>query len=139
MRTSPWTGAGMIRSKLSSTGYCCSPGSGCGFLRRSLTRASEVYKFDLKTPFEQFPHKIQNLILVGKNPNNSRAASAFPGIIPLLDRWYSESTSENYREWFEQYMSAVTCWKCQGKRLRPESLAVTIAGHSIADLTGLPV
>jgi excinuclease ABC subunit A len=114
------------------------PGAGSAFLRRSLLRASGLYNFDLKTPFEKFPRKIQNLILFGKGVNSSRA-EGFPGIIPLLDRWYSESTSENYREWFEQYMSAVICWKCQGKRLRPESLAVTVAGHSIADLTSLPV
>jgi excinuclease ABC subunit A len=63
----------------------------------------------------------------------------FPGVLPLLQRWYGETTSENYREWFGQYMSAVPCPKCQGKRLRPESLAVTVVDLSIADLTALPV
>ncbi len=115
------------------------PGAGSSFLQRSLTRAAEHYHFDLKTPFDHFSRKIQNLILVGRNPQNPRAQSVFPGVIPLLDRWYGETTSESYREWFEQYMSAVPCWKCQGKRLRPESLAVTVAGLSIADFTALPV
>jgi excinuclease ABC subunit A len=115
------------------------PGAGSGFLQRSLERAAEVYRFDLRTPFDQFPRKIQNLILVGRNPENPRAQSVFPGVIPLLDRWYGETASENYREWFEQYMSPVQCWKCQGKRLRPESLAVKVAGLSIADFTALPV
>src|SRR5256712_1848763 len=115
------------------------PGAGAAILRRGLMRAAEQYHFDLKTPFNQFPRKIQNLILVGRNPENPRAQSVFPGVIPLLDRWYGETTSESYREWFEQYMSPAPCWKCQGKRLRPESLAVTVAGLSIADFTARPV
>src|SRR5438094_1850337 len=115
------------------------PGAGAAVLRRGLLRAAEQYHFDLKTPFNQFPRQIQNLILVGKNPENPRAQSVFPGVIPLLDRWYGETTSESYREWFEQYMSPAPCWKCQGKRLRPESLAVTVAGLSIADFTARPV
>jgi excinuclease ABC subunit A len=115
------------------------PGAGSSFLRRSLMRASEAYNFSLKTPFDQFPRKIQTLLLVGKNPDSPRAKSNFPGIIPLLDRWYGESASEGYREWFERYMSARTCWKCQGRRLRPESLAVKVAGLSIADFTARPV
>ncbi len=115
------------------------PGSGSSYLQRMLARAAEEYHFDLKTPFEKFPRKIQNLILYGKGPENPRAASPFPGVIPLLDRWYGETTSESYREWFEQFMSAVPCWKCQGKRLRPESLGVTVGSLSIADFTALPV
>jgi excinuclease ABC subunit A len=115
------------------------PGSGSSFVQRSLARAAEQYHFDLKTPFNKLPGKIQNLILVGRNPENPRAPSVFPGLIPILDRWYGETTSENYREWFEQFMSAVPCWKCHGKRLRSESLAVTVAGLSIADFTALPV
>ncbi len=115
------------------------PGSGSSLVRRSLTRAAEHYQFDLRTPFNQFPRKIQNLILFGRNPENPRAQSVFPGVIPLLDRWYGETASESYREWFEQYMSAVTCHRCQGKRLRAESLAVTVSEYSIADFTALPV
>jgi excinuclease ABC subunit A len=115
------------------------PGSGSDVVRRGLTRAAEHYGFDLKTPFDHFPRKIQNLVLYGRNPANPRAQSVFPGIIPLLDRWYGESASESYREWYEQYMSAVPCHKCQGRRLRAESLAVKIANLSIADFTDLPI
>jgi excinuclease ABC subunit A len=115
------------------------PGSGSAALRRALMRASEEFGFDLKTPFNQLPRKIQNLILYGKASGGSRFTYSFPGIIPILDRWYGESASESYREWFEQYMSAVPCPQCGGKRLRPESLAVTVADLSIADFTSLPV
>ncbi|MGH9342436.1 MAG: excinuclease ABC subunit UvrA [Terriglobia bacterium] len=111
------------------------PGSGSSLMRRSLTRAAEDYGFDLKTPFNRFPQKIQNLILYGK-PVNGRA---FPGIISILDRWYGEVAREDYREWFERYMSAIPCPACRGQRLRPESLAVKVNGLSIADFTALSV
>src|SRR3989454_1733037 len=115
------------------------PGGGSTFLQRSLARAAGIYRFDLNTPFEKFPRKIQNLVLVGRNPDNPRAQSVFSGVIPLLEQWYGETTSASYREWFEQFMSAVVCWKCQGRRLRPESLAVKVAELSIADLAVLPI
>ncbi|MBZ5670221.1 MAG: excinuclease ABC subunit UvrA [Acidobacteriia bacterium] len=115
------------------------PGAGSGFLQRSLLRAAEHFGFDLKTPFERFPRKIQNLLLYGKNPEGSRASPMFSGILPLLERWYGEASSESYREWYSQYMSAAPCPKCQGKRLKPESLAVTVMDSSIADLVALPV
>jgi excinuclease ABC subunit A len=115
------------------------PGAGSSAIQRGLQRAAEQYRFDLKTPFERLPLKIQNLVLYGRNPEQPKAASVFPGVLPLLERWYGESTSENYREWYGQYMSAVPCPKCRGRRLRPESLAVTVVDLSIADLTALPV
>ncbi len=115
------------------------PGAGSSVIQRGLLRAAEHYGFDLKTPFERLPLKFQNLVLYGRNPEQTKASSVFPGVLPLLDRWYGESTSENYREWYGQYMSAVPCPKCHGKRLRPESLAVTVVKLSIADLTALPV
>ncbi len=113
------------------------PGAGSSFLRRSLARLAEEYPFDLDTPFGEFPEKVQNLILYGKTTQRPTTTSRFMGIIPLLDRWYAEAGSENYREWFGRYMAAATCPQCGGKRLRPESLAVTVAGLSIAGFTAL--
>jgi excinuclease ABC subunit A len=115
------------------------PGAGSFTLHRSLQRAAEQYGFDLKTPFDRFPRKVQNLILYGRISENSPPSPVFSGILPLLDRWYGESRSESYREWFGRYMSPIPCPDCQGKRLKPESLAVTVADLSIAELTALPV
>jgi excinuclease ABC subunit A len=115
------------------------PGSGSRFMQRSLARLAEQVGFDLKTPFEKFPAKIQNLILYGKHHGGSRRGAGFAGIIPLLERWYKETESESYHEWFERYTSAMLCPRCTGKRLRPESLAVSVSGLSIADFTALPV
>src|SRR5207249_760618 len=61
----------------------------------------------------------------------------FPGILKFLERNFEESGSDTYREWMTQYMSATLCGVCHGKRLRPESLAVKLAGWSIADFTAL--
>jgi excinuclease ABC subunit A len=120
-------------------GGALGPGAGSASLQRALARAADQYGFDLKTPFGQLPRPVQNLILYGRPPDKARASGGFPGIIPLLDRWYGESASESYREWLEQYMSAIVCPRCQGKRLRPESLAVTVADLSIADFSALPL
>ena len=115
------------------------PGASSSAMQRGLARAAEQYGFDLKTPFQRLPVKIQNLVLFGRNPEHPSKPAIFAGVLPLLERWYGETTSENFREWYGQYMSAVPCSKCQGKRLKPESLAVTVVDLSIADLTALPI
>ncbi|HUX10131.1 MAG TPA: excinuclease ABC subunit UvrA, partial [Terriglobia bacterium] len=115
------------------------PGSGSRVLQRSLARLAEQAGFDLRTPFEKFPAKIQNLILYGKHPQGSRRGAGFAGIIPLLERWNKDTDSESYHEWFARYTSAMPCPQCNGKRLRAESLAVTVADLSISDFTALPV
>src|SRR6476646_4490842 len=129
------------------------PGSSSAILKRTLELAAYAYHFDLETPFEKFPPRIQNLLLYGYPPSNGRGSSnekdpagkkarpekafRFPGILKFLDRNFAESNSDSYREWMTQYMSATLCNVCHGKRLRPESLAVKLAGYSIADFTAL--
>jgi excinuclease ABC subunit A len=116
------------------------PGSGSAFLQRTLRIAAEAYQFNLDTPFEKFPRKIQNLLLHG-NPENggSRKGLNFQGILGHLESSLEESNSDTYREWLTQYMSPAPCAACNERRLRPESLAVKIAGMSIADFTALPL
>ena len=115
------------------------PGASSSIMRRMLMHAAETYGFDLKTPFNRLTRKIQNIILYGEKSSSLRASANLSGIIALLDRWYAETNSEATHEWFAQYMSASPCPACEGKRLRPESLAVKVAGLSIADFTALPV
>src|SRR5690242_5162811 len=114
------------------------PGSGSAHLQRTLKLASVAYGFDLETPFEKFPRKVQNLILHG-NPENGGSSKGlnFQGILAYLESGLEESRSDGYREWLTQYMSPSICTACEGRRLRPESLAVKIAGLSIADFTAL--
>ena len=116
------------------------PGSGSTYLQRTMRLAAAAYKFDLDTPFEQLSRKTQNLILHG-NPANGKNAKEFnfPGLLAHLESNLEESKSDNYREWLTQYMSPAPCAACNERRLRPESLAVKIAGLSIADFTELPL
>ena len=114
------------------------PGSASQNLIHTLDLASAAYGFKLSTPFEQFPRKIQNLILYGPEPGEPRR-SGFLGVFAYLRQALEDSTSETYRDWLLDHMSASKCPACGGKRLRPESLAVKVNGMSIADFTALPV
>jgi excinuclease ABC subunit A len=114
------------------------PGAGSTFLQRTLRIAATAYGFDLDTPFEKLPLKVQNLILQG-NPSHGGSDNGlhYQGILGHLESSLSESNSDTYREWLTQYMSPTLCATCHEQRLRPESLAVRIAGLSIADFTAL--
>ncbi|MGC1186474.1 MAG: excinuclease ABC subunit UvrA [Candidatus Acidiferrales bacterium] len=132
------------------------PGSSSGNVRRTIELAAHAYEFNLATPFEKLPRRVQNLILYGYPPSQANGSTdgaaarshsktkpaagfRFPGIFTMLERNLEDSRSDNYREWLTQYMSPVPCAACGQKRLRPESLAVKVAGHSIADFTMLPI
>jgi excinuclease ABC subunit A len=98
-------------------------------------------------PFEKLARRVQYLVLYGNPPingaNGGRARTEkglrFPGVLSSLERNFEESNSDSYREWLTQYMSPVPCSACGERRLRPESLAVKVAGWSIADFTALAI
>ena len=114
------------------------PGSGSTYLQRMVEIAAAAFKIDLSVPFEKLPARTQSLLLYG--PGDKEAPrTGFRGVLGFLKQNLEESTSESYREWLLRYMSATRCPVCQGKRLRPESLGVTINRLSIADFTALPV
>ena len=112
------------------------PGSASSNLRHMLNITAAAHKFEIGTPFEKLPEKIQNLLLYGEA---GKGKTGFSGILGYLKKMLDESSSSSYRESLLDYMSATQCPACQGKRLRPESLAVRVNGVSIADFTGLPV
>ncbi|HEY7095237.1 MAG TPA: excinuclease ABC subunit UvrA [Terriglobales bacterium] len=113
------------------------PGSASSGLTRMLPIVAAAYNFNLSTPFEKFPDKIQNLLLYGENGKGGK--TGFVGIVGFLKQVLEQSTSDTYREYLLDYMSATECPACHGKRLRPESLGVKVNGMSIADFTSLPV
>jgi excinuclease ABC subunit A len=113
------------------------PGSASQNLIHQLQIVAAAYGFDLSTPAELLPEKMQNLLFYGENGKGGK--TGFMGIISYLKNAMEESTSEGYRDWLMDYMSATQCPACHGKRLRPESLAVKVNGLSIADFTALPV
>ncbi|HTQ95678.1 MAG TPA: excinuclease ABC subunit UvrA, partial [Candidatus Acidoferrum sp.] len=125
------------------------PGSGSAILKRTLELGAYAHGFDLDTPFEKYPARVQNLLLYGYPPPGTKKAAGdsgsksgekgfrFQGILKFLERNFEESNSDSYREWMTQYMSATLCSACLGRRLRPESLAVKLGGWSISDFTAL--
>jgi excinuclease ABC subunit A len=113
------------------------PGSASQNLNHGLQLVAQAYGLDLATPFEKFPDKIQNLLLYGEPQRGGK--TGFLGIIGHLKQNLESSTSENYREYLLDYMSATECPACHGQRLRAESLAVKVNGMSIAEFTALPI
>ncbi len=116
------------------------PGSGSAYLQRLIRLAAERYKINLNLPFAELTKPQQDLLLYGP-PRNELGRTGFHGIFAYLRANLDETKSDGYREYMMQYMSATMCPRCQGRRLRPESLAVTvqIAGEdrSIAEFTAL--
>jgi excinuclease ABC subunit A len=112
------------------------PGSASSNLIHMLQIAAAAHGIDLRTPLENLPEKAQNLLFYGES---ERGKTGFRGILAYLKQNLEESTSDTYREYLLDYMSATPCPACKGKRLRPESLAVKVNGLSIADFTALPV
>jgi len=94
-----------------------------GFFWYQLEELSERENIDLYTPIKNLTKEKINLILYG--------SSGFEGVIPFLERRYHETDSEYTRQEIEQYMVEKKCEVCKGKRLKPEVLAVTVAGKSI--------
>jgi excinuclease ABC subunit A len=127
------------------------PGSGSTILKRTLELGAYAHGFDLDTPFEKYPARVQNLLLYGypssgakkvpgqaaEKPSSKDKGFRFQGVLKFLENNFEESSSDSYREWMTQYMSATLCSACLGRRLRPESLAVKLGGWSISDFTAL--
>ena len=114
------------------------PGSASQNMIHTLNLAASAYGFDLAKPFEQLPRKTQNLILYGPEQGEKKRGG-FLGVFAYLRQAMEDSSSETYRDWLLDHMSATRCPACEGKRLRRESLGVKVNGMSIADFTTLPV
>lgn len=117
------------------------------YLYHLLKGVADFYGFSLDEPFSHLKPEIKNIILYGskdripfKYSNNQENTywfheGCFEGIVNNLKRRYRESRSEYIRTEIQKYMAIQNCPSCQGKRLRPESLKVTIEGFSIADVS----
>jgi excinuclease ABC subunit A len=114
------------------------------------TALAEKYGFSLETPFAELPHAAKQAILYGtgkerlhieykKEFGSGTFDSPFEGICNNLERRYRETQSEGMKQEYEAYMSNIPCPDCRGKRLRPESLAVTVGGKSIAEVSEMTV
>lgn len=106
------------------------PGSSSSYMISALTEAGEKLRIDLSVPYDELPKRARNLLVYG-NPE-------FPGILGVLKENYDRA-SEGYREWLMDFMSPTQCPDCQGRRLKPSSLAVTVKGISIAEFVATPI
>ncbi len=109
------------------------------------------YGFDLDTPLEKLPKEILDKLLYGSkeqirfqyvNPEREgrwEYTSSFRGVMNELRRRYLETSSDGVKEWLEGFMSQGRCPACEGRRLRPESLAVTVGEKNIYELSTLSV
>jgi excinuclease ABC subunit A len=117
------------------------------YFDRLLDSAAKTFKFKTNVPFRRLSKKAQDIILYGsedqqvhvryKNRFNRIRSywTNFEGVVTWLERRRDETDSEYARERYEQYFREVPCPVCKGARLRPESLAVTVGGRNIHELT----
>jgi excinuclease ABC subunit A len=115
-----------------------------------LTSLGEEQGFDMDTPWRALSGKAQKLILHGvenqvhvryrnKYGRERSYYAGYEGVVPWLERRHADTDSEWSREKYEGYMREVPCAACGGARLKPEVLAVTLAGRSIAEICSLSV
>jgi excinuclease ABC subunit A len=129
-----------------------SSGSSNGYYTQLIRSVAHYYGIPLDVPVKELSAKQRDIILYGSKPGdrvtlryrNAEGVqrvyqTTYEGVVPNLQRRYKESTSDYVRSEIERYMSARPCPVCQGKRLRPEALAVTVAGKSIDQMTAMPV
>ena len=103
---------------------------------------ADHYGFSMDTPYRDLPEDIKKKILYGTGSQKLRIVfdtgtyqTTFEGVIPSLERRYRETQSDGMKAAYEEYMANETCPACQGKRLKPEALAVTVGEINIADLS----
>ena len=123
---------------------------GKSFSNAILRALSEEYGFDLDTPFENYPKKIQDVLINGTGGKEIKVyykgqrgegvyPVAFEGLIKNVERRYRETFSENSKAEFETFMRITPCKECKGMRLKRESLAVTICDKNIYEITNLSI
>ena len=116
------------------------------YLQR-MQAVAERHGFSLRTPIKLLSKQVQDLILYGTGDevyqvevkNGNRYNTTFEGIIPNLERRHRETESEFVRKDIERFMREIPCRACNGKRLKPEVLAVTVAGRNIMEVSDLSV
>ena len=125
-------------------------GQTADYFLRLLTALGDAIGFTIDTPWERLTARAQKAILYGhdsqvhvryKNRYGRERAyyASYEGVVPFLERRHAETDSEFSREKYEGYMREVPCPACGGARLKPEVLAVTLGGKSIAEVSSYSI
>lgn len=119
------------------------------YYHQMLETVSKHFNFSMDTPFNELTKEQRDMILYGcddkipfsfKRRNKSYQVNRqFEGVIPRMERLYIETKSNYSRKYISKFMSDRKCHVCHGKRLRPEVLAVTVGGKSIADVVEMSI
>ena len=115
-----------------------------------LKALTEEYHFSLDTPFREYPDEIKDVLINGTHGKELKVRYkgqrgegvydvAFDGLVRNVQRRYRETSSETMKAEYEQFMRITPCEACHGQRLKPESLAVTVAGKNIYEMTSMSV
>jgi excinuclease ABC subunit A len=126
-------------------------GEPSGYLRKVVLPAlAKAFKFDLNAPWRDLSAAVRKVLLEGAPGKtftyqydserwHGSYESGWKGVLHNVERRYRETASDAMREQLDQYMVEQACPVCKGKRLRPESLSVLVAGESIGDVVALAV
>ena len=126
---------------------CTDPSS---FTYGILKALSETYGFALTTPYEELPEEVRHVLLHGTDGKEIMVhykgqrgegvyAVAFEGLVKNCERRYRETGSDTMKQEYETFMRITPCRSCKGQRLKPGSLAVTVCGKNIYDVTNQSV
>lgn len=126
---------------------CTDPSS---FTYGILKALSETYGFALTTPYEELPEEVRHVLLQGTDGKEIMVhykgqrgegvyAVAFEGLVKNCERRYRETGSDTMKQEYETFMRITPCRSCKGQRLKPGSLAVTVCGKNIYDVTNQSV
>ena len=121
-----------------------------GISRMYFEALSKKYQFSLRTPYAELSDKVKHIILYGTDGEKLELEydqprgkgvlyQPFEGVVNNLERRFEETQSEASKKEIEEYMGECPCPDCQGRRLRPEALAVTVGDKSIYQATELPI
>ncbi len=120
------------------------------YLTQTINALARHYEFDRKTPWRDLPEPVRQVFMHGSDGEEIKfrfddsgrvyeVSRSFEGVIPNLERRMRETDSAWVREEFEKYQNSRPCGVCEGYRLKPEALAVRIAGTHIGQVTQLSI
>lgn len=120
------------------------------FSRAIMKALADEYNFSLSTPFKDYPDEIKDIIINGTKGHSVKVYYrgqrgegvydiAFEGLVRNVAKRYRETASESSKQQYEEFMRITPCASCKGQRLKPTSLAVTVADKNIYEITNMPI